>query len=133
VGRAGKRQLSQRTNGQHRHTYAGLHVEDARTVQPAALLAKWHALELAEGPDRIEVTEEEHAPSRAGEVSADVISAGAAVDTGHLAADRFEARPQFSAAPVNGGLVGAGRLETNEDLDGLAQPGASRFAPGDEI
>ena len=48
---------AQRADRQQRDGQAGLHVEDARAVEPAVRLAERHPLELADIPDGVEVAE----------------------------------------------------------------------------
>ncbi len=122
-----------RANREHRDADAGLHVEDAGTVQPAGFLANRHAIELADRPDGVEVAEQQDAAPDARKLGADVIAAGAAVEARDRSADRFEAPRQLRAAPIHGGLVGAGRFERDEGLDGFAHPDAARLAPGQKI
>jgi hypothetical protein len=49
-----------------------------------------------------------------------VIAALAAVDALDLAAKRLQPRAKFLPAPIDCGLVSAGRFELNECPDGLA-------------
>ena len=102
-------------------------------MQPSGFLAERHAIELADRPDGVEVAKEQHMAPGAGKLGADVVAAGTAVEPADRAADRFEAPRQLRAAPIDGGLVGAGRFESDQRLDDVAHPGGTRLAPGQEI
>ena len=62
-----------------------------------------------------------------------MIAALAAVERLDLAANRHQPRAKFVPAPINRGLISAGRFELNECPDGLAQPAAASLTPVQEI
>src|SRR5438067_2942067 len=51
--------LEERAAREHADGDARLHIEDARTVQPPVDARERHPVELADGPDRVEMTEEQ--------------------------------------------------------------------------
>src|SRR5262245_38873184 len=81
-----------------------------------------HALELADGPDGVEVSEQQDLRRPAAEFREQVIAPVHARKAGNAAADRLEARRERAPAPIDGGLVGGRRFETHERLDRLEQP-----------
>src|SRR5262245_60388702 len=85
-----------------------------------------HAVELTDGPHRVEVTEQQDLTlgTRGVPFRANVIAALALRQPGDAGADRVEAPHQLGAAAVDGGFVVRRRLETHHRLDRLDQPGA---------
>ena len=119
----------QRAQREHRHGDACLHVEDAGTVETARVLAERLALELTDGPDGVEMPEQKDSRPRASEVGSDVIAARLARQPVHGRANRLEAPRQFSAAAIDGWLVGARRFDRYQGLDRLAQPVLACLTP----
>ena len=111
----------------------GLHVEDARTMEPAILLAQRHPFELTERPHGIEVSEEHDLTPAAAELGAQVIASLRLGESLDSPADRFEPGGNLSSAPVDCSLVGARRLETDERLDRVAEPALFIAAPCQQI
>ena len=120
-----QRRLPQRAQPRASHRDARLHVEHPRSVETA--IASARAACRSSWPTGQTVSKwpsSSTCAAVAGEVGADVIAAlRRRRCRSTRAAKRLEPRAEFRAAPIDGGLVGAGRFELDERLDGLAQPG----------
>jgi hypothetical protein len=66
--------IDDRAGRQHRQRDPGLHVEHARPMQPTAFAFERHAGELADGPHRVEVAEQQDLPRALAEAGAQVIA-----------------------------------------------------------
>ena len=114
--------IDARARRQRRQADAGLHVEHAGPVQPAAFALERHPLELADRPHRVEVAEQEDLPRAAAEAGAQVIAGGGRWHARHRAADRLEPRRQLGAAAIDRGRIVARRFDRDERFDELEQP-----------
>ena len=105
---------------------ARLHVEHAGAVKPAVLRVSGIALELADRPDRIEVTEQEDLScAAAAEFRQQVIAAHRGPRVSRVTRARrwpSSRDAELGAAPVHGRLVRRRRFEADERLDRLEQP-----------
>ena len=106
---------------------AGLHVEHAGAVQPAVRSrVSGMRVELADRPDRVEVSEQQDLRRAAAKLGQQMIAALRSGQPRHAAADRLEPRRELGAAAIDRGLVGGRRFERDERLDGLEQPVVAR-------
>ena len=128
--------LEERAAREHADGDARLHIEDARTVQPPVDARERHPVELADGPDRVEMTEEQDLArpfvtratsavsriDRVIELDAQMIAALDARQRRDTATDRVETRGELGAAAIDCPLVGGRRFEAHERFDRLEQP-----------
>src|SRR5262249_29397067 len=109
----------------------GLHVEDAGAVQAPVRPDQRHALELSDGPHRVEVAEEENLCRAAPKFCKEVIAAVGPRQSRDASADAPEAAGQLGAAPIDRRLVGARRLGADQRVDRVEEPftfGAAEIA-----
>ena len=91
-------------------------------MQPAVLARERHPPELPDGPDGVEVAEQEHLRRAAAELDQEMVAAARAGQRRDATADRRQPRRQLGAARVHRALLGRRRLEAHERLHGVEQP-----------
>ena len=107
----------QRAEGEDRLDQAPLHVEDARPEQPAAVGAHGHLLERADGPDRVEVADQQlvgEPPSPVRGACQEVPPAPSRGRLAHPVAEVDELGGEEGAHSLLGAGVGGGRLRPSE-------------------
>ena len=107
---------------QHADRDAALHIEDARSVEPALGIHERHALELSRGPDGVEMSEQQQLTGAAPEFGEQMVAAIGACQPRHAPANRFEPRRQLGPAAIDRSLVSCRRLEADQRLDCVEQP-----------
>src|SRR5438552_2526709 len=94
-------------------------------MQAAVRLDDRHPADLADRPDRIEVSEEQDLLSvRAAELSHQMIAAIRPREPRDAAADRLEPRGELAAAAIDRCLVGRRRFEADQRFDRRDEPRA---------
>ena len=88
----------------------GLHVEHARAEKTSITLFERHAGQLADGPDSIEMTDEQHARPGTGPFGDDMSGGRSAVDAADRGAGALEPLHEDPSTALERGRIGARRL-----------------------
>ena len=113
----------QRPRREHGEADAGLHVEDAGAVQPAAVTLERHAFELPDRPHRVEVAEDQDlARRRCRSWRAGDRRRGRRRGARERARRAPRARRQLGAAAIDRLQIVGGRFDRHERFDEVEQP-----------
>ena len=99
--------FGERAGGERADAEPALHVEHARPEQLAVRFVERHARQLPDGPDRVEVTDEQHARPGAGPGREHVIGRRAGGEARDRCAGRREPSGEKRAARVERAAIGA--------------------------
>ncbi len=91
-------------------------------MEPTVADLDRHPVDLTDGPDGVEVSEQENLLGATAEFGHQMIAAFGPRQRGDAAADRGQPRRELGAASIYRGLVGRRRLEADEALNRLEQP-----------
>ena len=127
-------ELREGFEGGEGHEDAGLHVEDTWSVEASVTLVKGHGGERAEGPDGVEMAEEEDGlagiVSRQDireEVELEDVAVGSLAVAGDDGIERRGERGEGVGSRVDGGGRVGGRLDEDQCFEAFEEPGEEGF------
>jgi len=112
----------ERARGQRGEANAGLHVEDAGAMEPPLHADERHRRQLADGPHRVEVPEQEDLVDATAELRLKMIAARVTRVASDPRTKRRELPLELQAAPVYRGLVVGRRFAGDQRRDQAQHP-----------